>query len=714
MRLAITFNRILVGFLAQALWISVASGVESPALPATPAQDSTGEGQGKSASATLPDDGPRYGQLADGQESSQFREAVAAFRRGQWEAARSGFDAFGMLYPESPLLPATVAFNAELTVLADPTNRRRAEAVNQYRGLIRAYPKDSNTIRAEWRIGDFYREMEWLHEAQSAYEQALGRAHDAKDKDRAMLGLAVTFGMLGRWRDAEQAFQTIRKQTADDRTFMHATRGLASALYGQRREQEALPLLDSLHQRWPRLFRTDPVLLEQYCNVLFETDRMLQARDACTLLVNLYPAKIDAGSVLIRIGDSCRRLGQQKCAELFYVDAHNRYGEFAAGVTAKLRLARMEQEIAATADDDFLYMKVRGLMRGAPLSYLDDASFQELYRRIASEHELDALGSEALFRLAEYHELRKEEPQAIEAYHDVAGRSGKVDRDPWPKTAGERLTAILRPRLIAALEANDDLTALTIFHWHGSDPERHYAGTEILLKMAEIHRRKGFSAEAVRLYQALVRDMKAASLHETALVGLGQSYLDQQDYPAAQRVLERAKFLYPLSAKGTYVSGLLVTAMREQGNRGGAVRAMRAWLKAHPKDPERARVQLVLARTLAEDRKSDDALAVFDDAARQGIVRNNGDLLTMADLLTEKHAYQRALELYRKVLSSRPDPDDAAWAQVQVVRNMIAQNHTAKAPAVPDTVQPSRDLLLDRAASAIRTSLRVMKAEEGE
>jgi tetratricopeptide (TPR) repeat protein len=714
MRSFITLNRIIASLLLQALRLSVASGADPVASLSASGEVLEAEGQTRAASAALPDDGPRYDQSVEGQEASQFREAVSAFRRGQWDVARSGFDAFAMLYPESALRPATIAFNAEVTVLAEPTNRRRAEAVNQYRGLIRAYPKDGNTIRAEWRIGDLYREMEWLHEAQSAYETALGRAQEAKDKERAMLGLAVTFGMLGRWKDAEQAFQTIRKHTVDDRAFMHATRGLAFALYGQRREQEARPLYDSLHQRWPGMFRGDPVLLEQYCNVLFESDRMLQARDVCTLLVNLYPGKVDAGSVLVRVGDACRRLGQQKCAELFYVAAHNGYGESSAGVTAKLRLARMEQEIASVAEDDFLYMKVRGLMRGAPVSYLDDASFQEMYRRIASEHDLDGLGSEALFRLAEYFELRKDDAQAIEAYHDVTKREGKVDRDPWPKTAGERLTSMLKPRLMAALDANDDLTALTLFHWHGAEPERHYAGTEVLLKMAEIHRREGFSAEAVRLYQALVRDMKAASLHETALIGLGQSYLDQRDHQAAQKVLERAKFLYPLSAKGVLVSSLLVTAMRGQGNRGGAVRAMRAWLKAHPKDPERAKVTLVLARTLAEDRKSDEALTVFDAAAREGIVRKNSDLLTMADLLTEKRAYPRAIELYRKVLASHPDPDEAAWANVQVVRNVTVQKPLRTAPGIPGAVLPSGDPLLDRAVSAIQTSLRVAGAEEGD
>ncbi len=712
MRHLITVKRIVAGLLIQTVWFAPALGREAPGTP--PAAVRPTDPMPIPSAFALPDDGPRFDQPAPSQEAAQFLEAVTAYRRGAYEAAQSGFDAFVMLYPESALIPASVAFNAELTVLNEPVNRKRAEAVNQYRTLIRAYPKDSNAVRAEWRIGDLYREMEWFHEAQSAYEQALGRAQDAGDKERAILGLALTFGSLGRWKDAVEAFQTIRKHTVDDRAFMHATRGLASALYAQHREQDAQPLYESLYQRWPQVLRGDPVLLQQYCHVLFETNRMLQARDACTLLVNLYPASIDAGAVMVRVGDSCRRLGQQKCAEVFYMAAHTHYGASAAGVTARLRLARMEQEIAAVAGEDFLYMKVRGLLRGAPPSYLDASGFEEMYRQIGTEHELDQLGSEALFRLAEYYELKKDETKAIQTYHEVTGRAGKVERDPWPKAAGERLTVMLKPRLEAALNAHDDLTALTLFHWHGANPEQHYVGTDILLKLAEIHRRKGFAVQAVRLYQALVRDMKAASMHEAALIGLGQSYLDQRDFPAAQKVLERVRFLYPLSANSTTVSRLLTTALQEQGNRRGALRIMRAWLQAHPKDVERGRVQLSLARALADDGKPEEALAAFNEAAKVGALRGHDDLLLMADLLTQQRSHQRALELYRQVLAAHPDPEAAEWAKVQIVRNLAAQPDGSKVQKRVETFAPQGDLLLSRATSAIQNSMRTAKAEEGD
>ncbi|HJT18971.1 MAG TPA: tetratricopeptide repeat protein [Nitrospira sp.] len=679
------------------------AAAEGPAIP-------TADG---AVTTVFPDDGPRYDGTTDSDESKQFQDAVLSFERGQYAAARAALDTFMTRYPESQFGAAALAFSAEAIAREEPGNRRRAEAVNRYRNLIHAYPNDANASRAQWRVGDLYLEMGWFPEAKSAYEQALSRTTGQEDRDRAMLGLGFTLVALGQRQQADRAFQDIRTRTSDDRILLHATRGLAASLHSEHRDEEARPLYEALYRRWPSMLKQDSVLLGQYCAVLFETNRLLHARDLCTLFSNLYPSTDEAGSALIRVGDSCRRLGQQKCSELFYRTVRERYRDFPAGAIARLRLAAMEQDLAAAADEDLLYLKVRGIMRGAAPTYLESSEFQRLYEELAGEHEGDALGSEALFRLAQYRELRGEETAAIRTYYDVSGRAGIAAQDPWPDEAGQRLAAMLRPRLETALNAGRDWDAIALFHWHGHAPEQHYPGTELLLKIAEAHRRQGFSAQAVHLYQALVRDPKAASLHEAALTGLGHSYMEQQDYPAAQKVFERARFLYPLSPRGSTLATLLTTALLRQGHRQAALRLMRSWLQLHPKDPVRAQMQSLLARTLAEDGKSEEAIAAMKDALGHGAIRSNSDLLLLADLLTERQADDAAMELYREVLASHPDEQQASWAKIQMVRSQTRRQAgvTRVKVALPE---PPRDPLLRRAADAIHTSARLLDQREGE
>ena len=243
-----------------------------------------------------------------------------------------------------------------------------------------------------------------------------------------------------------------------------------------------------------------------------------------------------------------------------------------------------EQEIAASAGEDFLRKKVEGMIRGSGISYLEPSEGEELYKAIALEHQGDILGSEALFHLAEHYELRGNPSRAIQVYQDVTRRTGVIPHDPWPQTAGLHLTSILKPQLEAALKSKKDVQALTLFHSHGQAPEQHYIGTRTLLEVADTHRRLGFSTEAVHLYQTLVKNRKVAALHEEALLGLGESYLDQLDPAAARNVFESFRLQYPQSARSTLVSRQLTTAMLEQGDRRSAIRVMRHWTRLHPRD----------------------------------------------------------------------------------------------------------------------------------
>jgi len=61
----------------------------------------------------------------------QFQDAVKAFARGQYATARAGFSAIDRLDSSSALIPPLKAFLAELTLLENPTDHARREAIAQ-------------------------------------------------------------------------------------------------------------------------------------------------------------------------------------------------------------------------------------------------------------------------------------------------------------------------------------------------------------------------------------------------------------------------------------------------------------------------------------------------------------------------------------------------------------------------------------------------------
>ena len=709
---------VIVCVLAQGLALHVAFAAEPRESPATSAPIHARPPQataGISApSKALPDDGPRYDRTVEGQEYLQFKEAAEAFTRGEYVVARSGFDALATLDSSSALIPPLKAFLAELTVIEDPTDYGRREAIAQYRSVIGSYPKNTNAFRALWRVGDLYVEMGWFQEALVAYEYALSCELPRHDADRSMLALGATFGKLGRWTEAERAFDTVRKRATEDRLAARATFDQADALYVQRRKQDALPLYDLLYRRWPDLLKTNPDALQQYGDVLFDAQELRRARDIDILLYNLFPLHRHASTALVRLGDGQSRLGLRTPAELFYTAAQTQYADTAAAVVARMRLSRIEQEIAASAGEDFLRKKVEGMIRGAGISYLEPSEGEEIHKAIAREHRDDLLGSEALFHLAEQYELHGSPARAIQVFQDVTRRNGITPHDPWPQAAGLHLASILKPQLEAALASKKDVLVLTLFHSHGQDPEQYYVGTRLLLEVADTHRRLGFSTEAIHLYQTFMRNRKVAALHEAALIGLGESYLDQSDPLAARNVFESFRLQYPRSPRTSRVSKHLTTAMLEQGDRQSAVRVLRQWARLHPRDTAHNWIYATLARTLAEDRKREEAAAAFEEALRHDALRSPQDYVLYADLLTKMNKLERAAELYSRVLKAWPGSAEAEWARAQIMMNPGSKNrHGSRSKDMgPDT--DFDDPLLHRVVGAIQIGFQAAMVKEGE
>ena len=661
----------------------------------------------------LPDDGPIYDRTMEGPGVVQFQEAVKAFARGQYAAARAGFSALDTLDSSSALIPPMKAFLAELTQLENPSDHARREALTLYRGIIGSYPKSPNAFRAHWRIGDLYAEMGWLQDAVAAYEYALSRELPRHDADRTLLALGVALGELGRLAEAERVFDMVRERAIDDRLVVRATLDQAKVLYAQQRKRDALPLYDFLYRRWPNILKYNPDALQQYGDALFDNQEVKRGREIDLLLYNLFPSHRHAGTVLVRLGDSHSRLGLRTLAEFFYTVTQTEYGDTAAAVVARMRLSRMEQEIAASAGESFLRKKVEGMIRGGDISYLDSSEGERLYTAIALKHQDDMLGSEALVRLAEHYELRGDPARALQVYQDVTRRGDVVPQDPWPSAAGLHLAVILKPQLEAALKKKKDVQVLTLFHSHGRTPEQHYIGTQTLLGVADTHRRLGFSLEAVRLYQTLVRNRKVVSLHEAALVGLGESYLDQSDPAAARNVFESFRLQYPKSARSTGVSRQLTTAMLEQGDRRSAIRVLRHWTRAHHRDTAHSWMYVTLARALAEDQQQEAAAAAFEEALRNNALHTPQDHLLYADLLLKLNKPERAEALYRQVLTSRPDPIEAEWAQVQIVLNFGGKTRKEGRPTDVFEDAEFHDPLFHRAAGAMQIGFKSAIGKEG-
>jgi len=233
-----------------------AGSAQSAALAAAQAAEPAEEAFG-----SLPDDGPRLEGQSQGMDALALQEGINAYGKGEWAQARRFFDKIISQQPESALTPTALTFLAETALRENNSNGNRLEAIDRYKTLLRDYPQSMNAKRAEWRMADVYLSQGWQQEAQSMYERAMAHNPQSLDGERALLGTGYIALGAKKWSDAEHTFEDLRKKSSHDQIVLHATIGLATALYRQHRIQEALALYDLSYRRWPRAVRMNPTAL---------------------------------------------------------------------------------------------------------------------------------------------------------------------------------------------------------------------------------------------------------------------------------------------------------------------------------------------------------------------------------------------------------------------------------------------------------------------
>jgi tetratricopeptide (TPR) repeat protein len=310
-----------------------------------------------------------------------------------------------------------------------------------------------------------------------------------------------------------------------------------------------------------------------------------------------------------------------------------------------------------------------------------------------------------LFRLGELHEQAGEIDEALEVYGRVVARAGRYEADAWPDRTGARLRMLLEPSLSAAVRDQDDFTAVSIFHRHGPQADRLYARQAVLLAVADAHTRLGFTTAAAALYQSVVRNPPSLQAVESALMGLGACYLDQQDPHAAQLVFERYRLQFPLGRYAIEAFLLLLTAMSEQRDYHSVLRLGRQWLQKHPREESRKRIIAKMGMALMALHRPEEARHLLGEAHRLGGLTTAEELTTYGDLLTKVQLHEQAVALYRQSLAVKPDADVAAWDHVQIGRNFRAAQRLAQARAAWSEIGPNDHPLFQRIAAALQQDL---------
>lgn len=655
---------------------------------------------------TLPDAGPRFERLTESPEWKQFEQGMRLYRQGQYLEARLHFTTMLRDYHESPLKSSIQAFLAESMLQSRDPDVRPLNIIDQYKTLMRENPQSTNAKRAAWRIGDVYRVEGWFQEAQIAYQHALSLSErDSFDANRAMLGLGYVQRGFKNWKESTQTFDHVLKRTVDPTLLVSASLGEAHSLYRMGRLKDADALYESISSRWPAALRSDPFALLRYADTAGEASRGPVMRAQLLHFYNLYPTRPETPFVLTFLADSYKEAGRWSESNIFYATLLSQYPDAPVAATARLRYADVQEHLDPEGEEINLRHTIAAQVDNVPLKQGEMLSPRRVFEQGAKDYEGSVVGSEALFHLGETLEKAGKPEDALRAYEQVVLRTGKFENDPWPEKSGAQLVRFLRPRLEAALKAEDDFELINVFHRHGPYADRLYAGTDLLLKIAEAHRRLGFPVESARLFQSLVRDPKAEKVHETALMGLAYSYMEQKDMRAARAVFERYRLEFPTGRfAGDALRGIL-DSFQGEGNYAALLKLGKQWLAHNPRHHDRTAVQLKLAAVLAQTKQDAEAAAIYDGLIKAGQELPAADLLRHADVLARLKRQAPALAMYKEAVVAGLDPQQEAWAQLKMVQLARGSNREDFARNGLRALSVNPDSLVRRMAAMLETEL---------
>jgi len=664
-------------------------------------------------SFTLPDDGPRYESPVKGPDGSLFTDGIAALEQERYHDAEQMFDTLVKHFPTSPLGEASRSFLADL-IAKGGTDHQRRQAIEAYRALIRADPSSANASRARWRIGDLYAQGRWLIEAKASYEQAL--AESPTEAPRALLGLGLVFLEGAQWKDAVQAFQQVKTRSEDKRLIVPATFGLAEALGRAKQWDKAQSAYESGIRQWPAAFKLRPESMLLFAEVKAHLQKHAEARALLEQFYNLYPNHAEAPSALIQIGDSWRQAARLDRAKTLYATVIQKHSGTYQESVARMRLAEVARESFMQAPKAGPELGIEAMLEGRPAGDADSRAQEELFDQIAQAYASVELGSEALFHLGEHLESLDRRLEAIDVYRRVSDRKGLIGEDPWPEAAGRRIVTILGPWMVTALQSHDDLTAVNLFYRHGAFAEDLYAGDSILLLLAEAHHRLGFSPQAIKLYRGLVRDTVPDAIREKALLGLGISYLGQQDWPAARRVFERTLLQYPTGQSRLTALKYLAETLHRQGEWNAVIRVCRLWLRRAEAaaSPEGRRILHLLANAQLAIGHASEALETLARTIPAASAKVQDTSLHYADQLFVAGQYEQAAMRYLRVIHIASSPADIEWARLQLAKVRRMQKRYGDARTLLQEVQAmATDDLIGRISAALLANLPQTKGRAG-
>ena len=626
-------------------------------------------------------------------EPDMFRDAQHAMRSGQLSEARQLMSKFLNKHPEGALAKsgrwALASLPDEGEGGESDRDQRRVNIIDQLTVQKRNDPKSPYAPWALCRVGELYRELDWMTEANGVYEEFLETYPEHPLAGGVLLNGGYGFIREKEYIEAALTFRRMLQKPQWEKFHIRGALGLADATALSQAWQQASYWYQVVEVENPRLIRTSALSSYHYGLSEFELGRPFHGMKWFLTTYNLHQEKVEAGQALNHIGNLLLKKRREMAALWFFHEAAFQYKTKEPGRRGELSLIRWIVSYLSS-DHPLDERKVLYEQFDALEIYLSVSwdYVVESTRILADSPEAD-IAEEAQFWLAQGYQKTGDDKGALETYQLLVE---SADNESWRRKAQVILTEIVLTKLRAHYAQQAWVDLIQTYDSQETVIGLLPKNLEWMRMVADAYRFVGLPRQALMRYEELLKQDLSPTEHEQILIWNVALAKDTAEEDTIRQAADAYTHSYPKGKQRAGVALMLGQLDMREGKAESAVKQFTLVMK-HGLD-KKLQQQGRRERAYAYQQlgRYDDAIADYRQLIKSNTV-SVGIRLSFADLLYEQKRFAEAESVYKPVAKSDSKEEAIAWAQFRLAMcyQKVGKQKVA-ADLLEDLRQPGRDV----------------------
>lgn len=659
-----------------------------PAVEAKPAviNQSTSEFNSSNPVKTTfkEDDLPIFPEKRKNQIKEWFKPALAPFERGEYENALQEAKKLIETAPNAPEREVALFFKGDvyLKLAGDGDTDFLQMAIDSFQEANIAFPESANSARGLWKIGEISSRLGLQYESIASYKRIISKFPDSPYASKALLGIAHTYQVWERWKDALATYSKISPASLSPEDRPVAILGLAETLYYSNDFPHAYMIYSTGLKSYESYLTRQPITLIHFGDSAYQTGRRKEAKEIFLKFYNIFPRDPLTLMVLSRL------------VNIFYLEED---GKEATNLTEMIQnlypgpLGTKITDLITEIEE----LKTQECLKKSRKHGLESFIIQKCSegdpKQIKPPHDATRVIGEMITSLLQEPPPSMMVQQFVFQEGEQFLRFGKplvtfeinkrlypfLDASPLQREVFIALNKSAVEAIDKEFQAGNDLGIVEIYF--GSTDI--YTGKLLFgptgFKIASGLIKNGFYSQALPILETAMNSTTLSQMDE-ALYLYANTLIETGEYGIARKKMEYFLKKYPNSARRPDVIEGLGNLSVKSKKYDQAIDKYKLWLSLYSSSSRATDIRLKLASAYDKNQQFHEAIPIYLQLLQKESPLAPALYLKLGDNYFKSKEYKEAISAYETGLRKKMDPRLTDWTRYQIAKCYAAMGQTTK------------------------------------